>query len=81
MTDPLSLCPHCNCMTKTIDYQCGKCKAGKDPLTEKRLREFDEQFTEDGELLFNLDDVYADARNIKQFLIDTIRMVREENES
>lgn len=27
--DSISLCPKCNCMTKTIKGKCGKCKASK----------------------------------------------------
>lgn len=26
----VSLCSECNCMTKTIDLECGKCGAKKD---------------------------------------------------
>ena len=29
MEDDVSLCLHCQCMTKTINNKCGKCKGDK----------------------------------------------------
>ena len=37
----LSLCPHCYCMTKTLDGMCGKCKREK---TVKQAQEWEKEF-------------------------------------
>jgi hypothetical protein len=33
--EPISLCPNCNCMTKTIKGKCGKCGADKPDQLDK----------------------------------------------
>lgn len=33
--DSVSLCPWCNCMTKTVEHKCGKCGGTKACLCER----------------------------------------------
>ena len=40
--EEISLCPNCNCMTKTINGNCGKCGISKNTVEER----FDKQFVD-----------------------------------
>jgi hypothetical protein len=38
-TKEISLCNSCNCMTKTINGKCGKCKSNKEISQEEKIQE------------------------------------------